>query len=286
MGIYDDPELRLRAANRVSTEALSTRALTDHLEDLGARVTAVEPTRESQNHPRRRARASRRTVVVGSVLGVLVVGGAAAAAGVLTTYTGQSTSGWLAKAIGSGEELRVGVPGYCQAALSATSNIPFPSADVTAWKDWALLGELGSNVPITIDQLCNTTMAWDGAADGGTGHTGTTTDSLQLHFTQSAFCAWSEDWLTSMANGDGASAAAAATQIEAALKWPLSNAIDPSPSSTSPLGWFQPVKEAVESNDVAPVQSLFQSDSPSGYCASYLPPASSNNGTELTPGEG
>jgi hypothetical protein len=277
---------RLRAANRVPTGAVSTNALSDRLDAIGARITATEPVFEPPVRSHRRVRASRRTVVVGSVVGVLAIGGAAAAAGVLSTYTGQSTSGWLSKAIGSGQELRVGVPGYCQAALNATSNIPFPVADATAWKDWALLGELGSNAPITINQLCNTTMAWDGAADGGTGHTGTTTGSLQLHFTQSAFCAWSEDWLAATANGDSASASAAATQIEGAFSWPLSSTIDPNPDATSPLGWFLPAQQAVEANDAATVQSLFQTDSSTGYCAGYLPPAGSDDGTELVPGEG
>src|ERR1700733_11374747 len=138
---------RLRAANRVPTGAVSTNALSDRLDAIGARITAVDPVFESPNRSPRRVRASRRTVVIGSVVGVLAVGGAAAAAGVLSTYTGQSTSGWLSKAIGSGRELRVGVPGYCQAALNAASSIPFPSADAAAWKDWALLGEIGSNVP-------------------------------------------------------------------------------------------------------------------------------------------
>jgi hypothetical protein len=286
MDIDHRPNNRLRAANRVPTGAVSTNALSDRLDAVGARITAVDPVFESPIRSHRRVRASRRTVVIGSVVGVLAVGGAAAAAGVLSTYTGQSTSGWLSNAIGSGQELRVGVPGYCQAALNATSSIPFPTADAAAWKDWELLGELGSNVPITIDQLCNTTMAWDGAADGGTGHTGTTTGSLQLHFTQSAFCAWSENWLTATVSGDSASAATAATQIEGALSWPLSSTIDPNPGTTSPLGWFLPTQQAVENNDVATVQSLFQTDSSAGYCAGYLPPANSNNGTELVPGEG
>jgi hypothetical protein len=286
MDIDDYLNQRLRAANRVPTGAISSEALGEHLDALGVRITEVNPTVEAPSRSARRVRVSRRTVVIGSVFGVLAVGGAAAAAGVLSTYTGQSTSGWLAKAVGSGEELRVGVPGYCQAALSATSSIPFPTADATAWKDWALLGELGSNVPITIDQLCDTTMAWDGAADGGTGHTGTTTGSLQLHLTQSAFCAWSEEWLKAAASGDSASATAAAAEIEGAFSWPLSNTIDPNPGSTSPLGWLLPTQLAVEANDVTAVQSLFQTDSSTGYCAGYLPPASSDNGTELVPGEG
>jgi hypothetical protein len=94
---------RLRAANRVPTGAVSMNALSDRLDALGAKIASTEVVLEAPVRSDRRVRGSRRTVVIGSVVGVLAIGGAAAAAaGVLSTYTGQSTSGWLSKAIGSG----------------------------------------------------------------------------------------------------------------------------------------------------------------------------------------
>jgi hypothetical protein len=93
---------RLRAANRVPTGAVSMNALSDRLDALGAKIASTEVVLEAPVRSDRRVRGSRRTVVTGSVVGVLAIGGAAAAAGVLSTYTGQSTSGWLSKAIGSG----------------------------------------------------------------------------------------------------------------------------------------------------------------------------------------
>jgi len=142
MGIDHHIDDRLRAANRVPTGAVSTNALSDRLDDVGARITGVDPVFESPVRSHRRVRASRRTVVIGSVVGVLAVGGVAAAGTILSTYTGQ-TAGPLAAAVGSGQELRVGVPGYCQAALSATSSIPFPAAVGSSWKDWLLISEPG-----------------------------------------------------------------------------------------------------------------------------------------------
>jgi hypothetical protein len=116
---------RLRAANRVPTGAISTNTLSERLDAVGAKITALDPTFEAPSRSRSRIRASRRTVVVSSAIGVLALASAAAAT-ILSTYTGQSTSGWFAKAVGSGQELRVGVPGYCQAVLSTTSSIPPP----------------------------------------------------------------------------------------------------------------------------------------------------------------
>jgi hypothetical protein len=285
---------RLRAANRVPTGALSTNALKDRLDSVGAKVTAVDSVVEAPVRPHRRSHASRRTVVVGSVLGVLAVGGVAAASNILSTYTGQS-AGPLAGALGSGQELRVGVPGYCQAALNATSSIPFPAADDPSWKDWLLISEPGSNISFTLNQFCNTSLLWNTGADGGTGHTGITTGLLQLRTTESAFCAYTDQWLTATANGDTTTASAAASQIESAFRWPLSSTIDPSPSAgqttpsnilpppgSTPLGWFLPTQAAVQSGNVAAVQPLFETDSTSyaaGDCVGFPPPADSDNGT-------
>jgi hypothetical protein len=285
---------RLRAANRVPIGAVSTNALSDRLDDVGARITAADPVSESPIRSHRRVRASRRTVVIGSIVGALAVGGVAAAGTILSTYTGQ-TAGPLAGALGSGQELRVGVPGYCQAALDATSSIPFPAADETSWKDWLLISEPASNISFTLNQLCNTSLLWSTGADGGTGHTGITTGLLQLRFTESAFCAYTDQWLTATAHGDTTTAAAAASQIESAFNWPLSSTIDPSPSAgqttpsnilpppgSTPLGWFLPIQEAVQLGNVAAVQPLFGTNSTSyaaGDCVGFQPPANSDNGT-------
>lgn len=301
MNVEHPLDKRLRAANRVPTGAVSTNALSDRLDAVGAKIISTDPVFEAPVRSHRRLRASRRTVVVGSVVGVLAIGGAAAAAGVLSTYTGQSTSGWLSKAIGSGQELRVGVPGYCEAALNATSSIPFPAADQASWKDWLLISEPGSNIPFTLNQLCNTSLLWNAGADGGTGHAGTTTGMLQLKFTESAFCAYADQWLTATASGDTTTASAAASQIKSAFSWPLSSTIDPSPSAgqtapsnilpppgSTPLGWFLPIQQAVQSGDTAAVQPLFETNSTSyaaGDCVPFQPPADSVNGTAFQPGD-
>jgi len=300
MNIEHPLDKRLRAANRVPTGAVSTNALGDRLDAVEAKIISTDPVFEAPVRSHRRLRASRRTVVVGSVVGVLAIGGVAAAAGVLSTYTGQ-TAGPLAAAIGSGQELRVGVPGYCQAALNATSSIPFPTADQASWKDWLLISEPGSDIPFTLNRFCNTSLLWNTGADGGTGHTGTTTGMLQLKFTESAFCAYTDQWLTATANGDTTTASAAASQIESAFSWPLSSTIDPSPSAgqttpsnilpppgSTPLGWFLPIQNAVQSGNVAAVRPLFETNSTSyaaGDCVEFQPPIDSDNGTVFQPGE-
>ncbi len=292
---------RLRAANRAPVGAEGTARSEAVLDRLGARImtgpVADElPVRPTQRRARLRIPSARRGVLLASVVGLVVVGGAAAATTILSTYTGNYPSGQQVQQFGSGQFLRIGASGYCQAADKLAADIPYPTGDRQAWVDWSLLVDVGTKSEITIHQLCDSNGSLSQNADAGTGGE-ETTSSVQGMLAMSAFCAWTDTWLGAKASGDTATASTAASEIAGALQWPASRAYDPNPVATymngnvvegSLLGWFIPVQKAAQADDVATVKSLFTAGSGqgslpyAGECAQYVPPAASDNGTVLT----
>ena len=292
---------RLRAANRVPNGTGSTAASEALLDRIGARIMAEpvadeQPTRRAKRQSRLRFPRARRGVLLGSVVGLVAVGGAAAATTILSTYTGQYTSGQQVQQFGSGQFLRIGASGFCQAANKLAATIPYPDGERQAWIDWSLLVDVGTNSKITIQELCDSNGSLSQTADDGTGGD-ETTSSVQGMLAQSAFCAWTDTWLRAKVSGDTAAASDAASEIAEALQWPASQAYDPHPVARymkgnlvegSNLGWFIPVQKAVQADDFASVKSLFtvgnQQDAPdyASECTGYKPPAASDNGTVLT----
>jgi hypothetical protein len=236
-------------------------------------------------------------VLLASAVGLLVVGGAAAATTILSTYTGQYTSGQDVQRFGSGQFLRIGATGFCQAAGKLAATVPYPQSDRQAWIDWSLLADVGTKSQITIHQLCDTNGSLSQNADDGTGGD-QTTSTLQGTFVQSAFCAWTDAWLRANVSGDTAAVSRAASEIAGALQWPASQAYDPNPVARtmngnkvegSNLGWFIPVQKAVAAGDFAAVKSAFSisgnwQDGPvyAGECPGYMPNVASDNGTVMT----
>jgi hypothetical protein len=253
--------------------------------------------RALRRRSRLRVSFARRGVLITSAVGLLVVGGAAAATTILTTYTGQYTSGRQAQTFGSGQFLRIGGAGFCQAADKLAANIPYPTGERQAWIDWSLLTDVGTNSEITINQLCDANGSLIHDADAGTGGD-ETTSTVQGMLAQSAFCAWTDAWLRAKASGDAATASSSAKEIAGALQWPASQAYDPNPVARSMkgnivegslLGWFIPVQKAVQAEDFTSVKSLFAAagnwqNGPvyAGECPQYMPNAGSENGTMLT----
>ena len=294
----DDIEQRLQAMSRVPAGTESTAALKAVLDRIGERIMAeavvpVAPTRRAGHRERLRVSFARRGLLLASVVGVVVVGGAAAATTILSTYSGRYASGRQVQEFGSGQFLRIGASGFCQAADQLAATIPFPAGERQAWIDWSLLTEVGTRRQITIHQLCDTNGSMAQNVDGGTGGD-QTTSSLQGTLAASALCAWSDAWLRAKASGDTATASQATSEITAALQWPASEAADPHPVAggvdRTTLGFFIPVQKAVQIDDFADVKSLFtvpRTELPggpdyAGYCAQYMPNAASDNGTVLT----
>jgi hypothetical protein len=293
---------RLGAANRVQRVTGGTAGSDPVLDRIGARIMAEHVTEEARvrtagRRTRLRATFARRGVLLASVVGLVVVGGAAAATTILSTYTGNYTSGSQVQQFGSGQFLRIGASGFCQAAGKLAANIPYPAGDGQAWIDWSLLVDVGTNSQITIHELCDTSGSMSQNADAGTGGD-ETTSTLQGTFVQSAFCAWTDAWLRAKASGDTTAASSAASEIAGALQWPASVAYDPHPVARymtgnkvqgSLLGWFIPVQNAVQADNFNAVRSAFTiddkpQDAPvyAGECPGYMPNAASDNGTVLT----
>jgi hypothetical protein len=293
---------RLRAANRVPVGTGNAASSDAVLDRIGARIIAEPvvdelPVRRAGRRKRLRVPSARRGVLLASAIGLVVVGGAAAATTILSTYTGHYTTGQDVQRFGSGQFLRIGASGFCQAAGNLAANVPYPDGDGQAWIDWSLLTDVGTKSKITIHQLCDTNGSLSQNADDGTGGD-QTTSTLQGTFVQSAFCAWMDTWLRAKVNTDTAAASNAATEIAVALQWPASQAYDPDPIARtmkgnvvegSNLGWFIPVQKAVQADDFAAVKSAFtlgdngQGASVfTGECPGYMPNVASDNGTVLT----
>jgi hypothetical protein len=290
---------RLRAANRVPRGTEGTPDSDALLDRIGVRITAEPLAEETPIRRTGRARlrmpSPRRGVLLASVAGLVVVGGAAAATTILSTYTGQyPTSQQQVQEFGSGQFLRIGAAGFCQAADQLAANIPFPDGDRQAWVDWSLLVDVGTKSQITIRQLCDTSGSLSHNADDGTG-ADETTSSVQGMLAQSAFCAWTDTWLKANASGDTTTQSSAASELAGALQWPASQAYDPHPVARymngnvvegSLLGWFIPVQKAVQAGDFTSVKSLWSDQASTDYagtCMQYRPVAASENGTVLTP---
>jgi hypothetical protein len=235
------------------------------------------PRQPTPKRGRLRLLIARRGLAIGSAIGVLAVGGAAAATNILSTST-------------------VGAPGFCQTAIDATASIPFPAGDQAA-RNWALLDVVGPKAGTTLHELCDT-PAGSHVADGGyPGTSQVSTESEQAEAAMVAFCAWTDQWLTAEQQGDTATESSTANEIAGALQWPASQAVDPHPvagaSAGTRLGWFIPVQQAVQADDVAKVSSLFDPRDlsgpnaiyPNGFCYLNEPPADSDNGT-VVPGQG
>jgi hypothetical protein len=296
-------EQRLRAGNRVPEGISSTSGSHDAVLDrIGARIMAEPVVDEhrplgASRLSRFRPSFARRGVLLASAIGLVLVGGAAAATTILSTYTGRYTSGRQAQTFGSGQFLRIGASGFCQAAGKLAAGVPYPTGDGQAWVDWSLLTDVGTNSQITLHELCATNGSLSHNADAGTGGD-QTTSTLQGTFAQSAFCSWMDAWLRAKVGGDTSAASSAAREIAGALQWPASQAYDPNPVARtmkgnvvegSNLGWFIPVQKAVQADDFAAVKTAFTVPSNgqdasvyAGECPGYVPNAASDKGTLLT----
>lgn len=301
---HDYIERRLSAANRAPAGAGGSARSDAVLDRIGVRIMSdpvmdALPVRGGTRRSRLRPAFARRGVLIASAVGLVVVGGAAAATTILSTYTGRYTSGQDVQRFGSGQFLRIGASGFCQAAGKLATDIPYPDGDRQSWIDWSLLTDVGvgKDRQITISQLCDPNGSLSQNADNGTGGD-QTTSTLQGTFVQSAFCAWTDAWLKATANGDAAAASSAAGEIAGALQWPASQAYDPNPVARtmngnkvegSNLGWFIPVQKAVQAGDFTAVKSAFTlgddgQGAPvfAGECPGYMPSSASDNGTVLT----
>ncbi len=266
MADHDDIDRRWRAANRVPAGITHTDASRELMDEIRARIVASERPSKERRRFRLRFPATRRGVVLGSVIGALAVGGAAAAtATILSSNT-------------------VGAPGFCQTTLNATADIPFPSGD-QAWRNWALLESVGPKPGTTLHELCDTAAGVHVADDGYPGAFVIPTIGQKVGFVMAAFCAWTDEWLNAQSDGDAATASQSASEIAGALQWPASQAIDRPGSGvgSAQLAWFVPVQRAVQTDDVSEVASTFEYQArgtiPASECFSIKPPADSDNGT-------
>lgn len=269
----DDLDRRLKAIDSLPGGIAHTAASRARLDEI--RLRARSGTREPDRRAGWRSSFGRRAVVIASAVGVLGVGGAAAA-----TVLGTSTV--------------VGAPGFCQTAIDATANIPFPPG-AQAWRNWALLQSAIRRQGATLQELCdNPDSPAAGAAGSGPYHGpfAVNINVQQAAFAHAAFCAWTTEWLKATTDGDTASASTAAEEINGALQWPASEAADPNPQPETEandgtvLGWFINVQQAIAAGDVASVTSLFAPPSnassgrfPAEACWFSAPPANSDNGT-------
>lgn len=275
----------LSASNPVTAEALERAELDGTLDELGAALTlrAQEPRVVRSGGRRRRwlrlPRTTRGVALAGAV-GLLIAGGAAAATAVLTTYTGHYYS--LGNPGGPGEELLMGAPNFCQAALKLSSDITYP-AGYESWRPWVLIDEV-AQPKVTTSGACGSNIPGEVSA--------TTTGALHGWFAMSAFCAWIYDWRDAETSSDTVEAAHAASVIASALNWSAVTAEDPNPSAApvsetphgldgdhSIFGWFIPFQSAVQSGDAAQVSDLINSNYGTAGCSRFDPPADSDGGT-------
>jgi hypothetical protein len=275
----------LTAANPVATGMLARAELEARLDELGAELT-LQPQEPHAQRERRRRRVrlprTARGVALAGAIGVLLAGAATAATVLLTTYTGQYNKGWEVQAGGPGENLLMGAPDFCQAALKLSSDITYPSG-YESWRPWVLIAETGQ-------PKVTTTGACGSNSPGGEGRpTLTSTGALHGWFAMSAFCAWVYDWRAAENSGDTSEVTHAALVIAGALTWPAVVAEDPHPSQSVPgdlgtthpslFGWFIPFQSAVASDDSAAVATLLSSDGGHSQCTLFDPPADSHSGT-------
>jgi hypothetical protein len=267
---------RLRAANRVPVATAGTATSEAVLDRIGARIVA-EPVADrpavskAQRRSRQRFPVARRGVVLGSVIGVLAVGGAAAATVALTGAVSDGASG------------------SCQALMSATANVPYPAGD-QAWRNWTLLISPPRKEGTTLQEACNDPGQRD--IYGPAGPKAESIPIFQGVVAQSAFCAWAEAWLSADQSGDTAGEAQAANEIAGALQWPASRAFLQPNTADGPLtggpgmlSWLSTAQQAVQAGNVTEVASMFASSQTTGdspilsHCSIYMPPANSDNGT-------
>lgn len=275
----------LSEANPVATDMLARAELESSLDELGAAL-ALQPQEPHARHEGRRWRVglprTARGVALAGAIGVLLAGGATAATVLLTTYTGQYNKGWEVIAGGPGENLLMGAPNFCRAALKLSSDITYPSG-YESWRPWVLIAETGQ-------PKVATTGACGSNSPGGEGKpTLASTGALHGWFAMSAFCAWVYDWRDSEKSGNTSEVVHATSVIAGALTWPAVVAEDPHPSESVPgdlgsthpslFGWFIPFQNAVASGDAAAVSTLLGSDRGHSQCAYFDPPADSDGGT-------
>lgn len=267
----DDLDGRLKSTNPLPSGIPHTDATRARLDEI--RLWARSGDRDlGRQRGRLRLSSARRGVVIGSAVGVLAVGGAAAATTILTATS------------------VVGAPGFCQTAINATSDVPFPSGDQAA-RNWALLQSANIRPGATLDQLCNDPAGAHLDPGGMTG-------DVQVHvgpisekdvFTSVAFCAWTKQWLTAEQTGDTVTASSAASEISGAMQW--QSAQDVSNSGSESLDWIPSAQQAVEAANINEVASMFTYDAQANYeptsaCWAYTPPANSDDGTiNVTPAQ-
>jgi hypothetical protein len=278
-----DLDHQLESANRVPSgfaDDDESRAL---LDEIGARIVASDRARAAATGRYRFSQPfARRGLILGSAVGVLAVG-AAVAATVLSTST-------------------AGAPGFCQTVSSETADIPFPDGS-QAWQNWALLSSTVPRVGTTMHELCDTTAGEHVADDGVLSPNGTPATvvippiSEKVQFVEAAFCAWTDQWLHSQADGDTAAASQAASEIAGATQWQATQEINARNSGVSSrqLAWLTPVQQAVQADDVSAVTRTFvyypKGTIPDSECLTAKPPADSDSGTvydppRWTPGQG
>jgi hypothetical protein len=181
------------------------------------------------------ARRRRRVVRLASAaLAVAVAGGGtAAAAELLSTRTGQHTSGWEVGAGGSGELLNEGGSDRQQVFDQATADIPFAPGH-EAQRTWAL--------------------QFFPADD----HSLVSVSHLRSWVATTAVCTWADAWLAADTDGDEAARAAAAQTLAASMTWEPVRTFDrdhgePDPadsgSTETYFGWLRPLATAAADGD-------------------------------------
>jgi hypothetical protein len=147
-----------------------------------------------------RPRRSRRTVVVGVVVGVLVGVGGAAAAGVLSSRTGEFAKDREDRTLGGpGERLNPRGNDFRAVIADETADIPFPSADARR---------------ISLDF-----QVADQRRDIGADEVRVSTSAVAGFVANDAICSWADAWARGTKTGDARTASQATGVLDAASTW-------------------------------------------------------------------
>ena len=266
MRSQSDIDSQVESANRVPAGFADSEEARILLDAVGARIIADGlPLIEEPRRRRFALPVARRSVILGAAVAGLAVSVAAAATVFLNTTT-----------VGTGR------PGYCQTAINATTDVPFPSGDQAA-RNWALLLSAVPKQGATLSQLCagnNVGSAGPNPVTGGPAPEVIGVINVKATFVMVAFCAWTDQWLTAERDGDAAAASSAANEIAGARQWPSTQTVD---ASSETLDWLPAAQQWVQAGDVSSVASMFTysptAQIPADECVLYTPPAGSDNGT-------
>ena len=191
------------------------------LNQAWARVAAAM----AEPEPRRR---SRTTVVAGAAAAVLVAVGGTAAAGVLTSRTGEYVDREDWQAGGPGEELNPRGDDFRAVVAQETADIPFPSAAARL---------------ISLDF-----QEADAVRGAGDLEVRVSTSAVAGFVANDAICAWSNEWARATRAGDPSAVARATRALDGAAGWDAVvtlQALEP-----VRFGWLRGVERAAHGSSI------------------------------------